>query len=251
VYGGFLNINNTLSGNSTVEYIERRNREGSQIILPNFGASISNGNGKWDFRAGIELSMLGEKVNYSPYSNGDYYKTSGGWQPYQHLVTDSDSTFIFGILFINTSLKLVNDSTYTTKIDTLNGPHYDEKIVLANGVNKSYYLEFPLEASYTHFINRWGFGVSAGISPSMLLSTNGYYLTTDQKTTKQLNKETSTKMFLNGRLNLELSYVVNERLRLMVRPTYRKNLTKVKDGSETKHHYSSYGLNVGALFKIR
>jgi hypothetical protein len=118
-------------------------------------------------------------------------------------------------------------------------------------VNKSYYIEVPLEVAYTTFHNKWGFGISAGISPAYLISTKGYYLTSDQGKVEQLNRETSTQLFLSGRINLELSYLISDRLRLMIRPTARKNLTEIRDGSSTINKFSSVGMNVGVSWKIR
>ncbi len=251
VYAGTSYIHDELKGNSTVNYTERRNREESPVILPHAGASISTGQGHWDFRAGIELSMLGQKIKYSPFSDGDYYTTRGDWQQNQYTVSDSDSTYIFGIIFISTHTVVVNDSTYITVTDTVRGAHYDASIAEANGVNKSYYIEIPLEAAYTVFKNKWGFGISAGLSPAYLISTKGYYLISDQSKIEKLNKETSTQLFLSGRVNLELSYLLSDRLRLMLRPTARKNLTKIHDGSSTLNRYTSVGVNVGVVWGIR
>jgi len=251
VYAGTSYIHDELKGNSTINYTERRNREESPVILPHAGASVSTGQGHWDFRAGIELSMLGQKIKYSPFSDGDYYTTRGDWQQYQYTISDSDSTYILGIIFISTHTVVINDSTLITVTDTVRGAHYDASIAEANGVNKSYYIEIPLEAAYTVFKNKWGFGISAGISPAYLISTKGYYLTSDQSKIEKLNKETSTQLFLSGRINLELSYLLSDRLRLMIRPTARKNLTEIRDGSSTLNRYTSVGVNVGAVWKIR
>jgi len=251
VYAGANYIHDELKGNSTINYTERRNREESPVVLPHMGASVSAGQGHWDFRAGIELSMLGQKIKYSPFSDGDVYTTSGDWQQYQYTVSDSDSTYILGIIFISTHQVVINDSTFITVIDTVRGPRYDASIAAANGVNKSYYIEVPLEVAYTTFHNKWGFGISAGISPAYLISTKGYYLTSDQSKVEQLNRETSTQLFLSGRINLELSYLISDRLRLMIRPTARKNLTEIRDGSSTINKFSSVGMNVGVSWKIR
>jgi len=251
VYAGANYIHDELKGNSTINYTERRNREESPVILPHLGASVSAGQGHWDFRAGIELSMLGQKIKYSPFSDGDVYTTNGDWQQYQYTVSDSDSTYILGIIFISTHQDVINDSTFITVTDTVRGPRYDASIAAANGVNKSYYIEVPLEVAYTAFHNKWGFGISAGISPAYLISTKGYYLTSDQSKIEQLNRETSTQLFLSGRINLELSYLISDRLRLMIRPTARKNLTEIRDGSSTINKFSSVGMNVGVSWKIR
>ena len=251
VYAGANYIHDELKGNSTINYTERRNREESPVVLPHMGASVSAGQGHWDFRAGIELSMLGQKIKYSPFSDGDVYTTSGDWQQYQYTVSDSDSTYILGIIFISTHQVVINDSTFITVIDTVRGPRYDASIAAANGVNKSYYIEVPLEVAYTTFHNKWGFGISAGISPAYLISTKGYYLTSDQSKIEQLNRETSTQLFLSGRINLELSYLISDRLRLMICPTARKNITEIRDGSSTINKFSSVGMNVGVSWKIR
>lgn len=251
VYGGGMYLENNLNSESNVTYIQRRNREEQPIIAPNFGASISTGKGKWDLRAGIELSMLGEKINYSPYSDGDYYESYGDWQPTQYSYTDSDSTFIFGNLYINTTIVTINDSTYQIITDTVNGAHYDESVTTGNGINKFYYIELPIELAYTTFHRKWGFGISAGVSPALLISSNGFYLTSDQEGIRKISNREHTQLHLNGRINLELSYSLNEKIRLMIRPNARMNLTNIKDFTQTNHSYFGMGLNVGAIFKIR
>jgi hypothetical protein len=111
-------------------------------------------------------------------------------------------------------------------------------------------MEFPLEVAYTTFINRWGLGISAGVSPAMLVATNGYYLESDQSDVKKLSTKTSTRLFLNGAVNLELSYLINEKLRVMLRPTSRMNLTEIKDGSGTRHQYRSVGVNAAIVYTL-
>jgi hypothetical protein len=251
IYGGGICIDNNLNSESNVTYIQRRNREEQPIIAPNFGASISSGKGKWDVRAGIELSMLGEKIKYTPFSDGDYYESYGDWQQTQYSYTDSDSTFIFGNLYINTTIVTVNDSSFIIVTDTVNGAHYDESVTYGNGTNKFYYLELPLEIAYTTYNQNWGFGISAGISPAFLIASDGYYLTSDQNGIKKISNRNHTQLHLNGRLNLELSYNINEKLRLIIRPNARMNLTNIKDFTETNHSYLGLGINAGAIFKIR
>ena len=250
IYGGGIYLDNKLNSESNVTYIQRRNREEQPIIAPNFGASVSTGKGKWDLRAGLEFSMLGEKIKYSPFSDGDYYESYGDWQPTQYSYTDSDSTFIFGNLYINTTIVTINDSTYQIVTDTVNGAHYDESITNGNGTNKFYYIELPIELAYTTFNRNWGFGISAGISPAFLIASDGYYLTADQHQIKKISKKDHTQLHLNGRLNLELSYNINEKVKLLFRPNARMNLTKIVDSETVKHNYTSIGFNTGLIYKL-
>ncbi|MBK9637560.1 MAG: hypothetical protein IPO63_06990 [Bacteroidetes bacterium] len=134
VYGGVNGVQKELTGKSNSSYLLRREKEELPTVLPFGGLQLSTSIRNWDFRGGFEFSVIGEQVKYSPYSNGEYYNQQEVWQSNNYIITDTDSAYIWGILFLNTSNHLILDSVKVTVTDTLNGTHYNTNIRKANGV---------------------------------------------------------------------------------------------------------------------
>lgn len=251
VYGGASFMDKNIKGSSNSGYLQRRNDEEYATILPVAGLQLSKSKNKFDLRAGLELSVLGEKVNYSPYSNGEYYNNYSEWQTFQTTRLDTDSIYIFGILFPRTTVVTINDSLQVNTTDTLNGSHYDAAVQSANGKNFRYMLEIPVDVIWHINRNRFGVAIAAGIAPGILFKSKGNYLRDDESGTQTLSNENKMQFALNIRAGLEFSYSLNEQICLLFKPTSKFYLTGIKEKSQVDNRYRNIGLNVGVKYAIR
>jgi hypothetical protein len=194
--------------------------------------------------------VLGQKAEYSPYSNGEYYNSYQEWQPYQYMVSDTDSTYISGILFLQPKSVLIDDSLLVDVTDTMNGSHYDATIRDANGVNKHYVVEIPIVVTYQFSRGRFGAGISAGVAPGMVITSKGNYLRSDESSTTGMKNESSQFTF-NAMAGVELSYLLTEKMRIILNPTGKFYLTGIKEKYGATHRYNTFGVNVGVLYNIR
>lgn len=250
-YAGLQHAGKEITGEAPFSVIRRREQEEEAVWMPYAGLQISAGRNNWDFRAGVELSVMGERLNYSPYANGIYYNVYQDWQPYTYSVTDTDSTFIFGILFLNTSTQTVNDSQLVSITDTLNGIHYDPAIAAVNGINRWYTLEVPLEAAYTVRKGRWGVGLSAGIAPGLLIREDTRYLRDDEDGIYRPETDIKQQWTLNLRAGAEFSYLMNARMRFLLRPSARYFFTPLPSGERMEQRYRALGFNAGVVYSFR
>ena len=250
VYGGINGVQKELSGKSNSSYLLRREKEELPTILPFGGLQLSKSVRNWDFRGGFEFSVIGEQVKYSPYANGEYYNQQEVWQPNNYIVTDTDSAYIWGMLFLNTTNHLVLDSVKVTVTDTLNGTHYNSSIRNANGINRWYVVELPLEVLYQVRLKRWGLGVAAGIAPGVVVQSSGYYLKEDESGYTSIKKYNKQQFTLNARAGIEISYLLNTRCRLLLRPSSQYSITKMEAGAKEKQRYQRHGISVGLLYMI-
>ena len=250
VYGGVNGVQKELSGKSNSSYLQRREKEELPTVLPFGGLQLSKSIRNWDFRGGFEFSVIGEQVKYSPYTNGEYYNQQEVWQSNNYIVTDTDSAYVWGILFLNTSNHLVLDSAKVTVTDTLNGTHYNTSIRKANGINRWYVVELPLEVLYQVRLKRWGIGVAAGIAPGLVVQSSGYYLKEDESGYSSIKKYNKHQFTLNARAGIEISYLLNTRCRLLLRPSSQYSITKMEAGAKEKQRYQRNGLSVGLLYMI-
>lgn len=249
LYGGAGMVSKEISG-SPVNYINRRNSEERKIVLPEAGIQFGKSFGDFDIRGGLALSVTGEQINYSPYSRGEYYGTSQQWQHYQYAVTDTDSTYIFGMLFLNTQIVQRTDSVLTDVIDTLNGLHYDEQIAMHNGNNRKYIIELPFAVTYQLSRSRFGLGVFAGVAPGVVIKSKGYYLLNDESAVATYSG-TRQQYTFNVQGGVEFSYMANENLRLVLRPVTKLYLTGITEVNGGSSKYRSSGLQLGVVKNIR
>jgi len=250
LYAGGGMVQKELSGAGNTVYLDRREKEEKPAYLPYAGLQLSKSIRNWDLRGGLEFAVIGEQVQYSPYKKGEYYNSYNEWEPYTYTISDTDSVYIFGNLFLNTRLETVNDSLYVTKTDTLTGRHYDPTVQATNGINRWYIVEVPLEIVYNFKRGRWGAGVSAGVAPGVVVQSSGRYLRDDESGVTKFQNENTGKLSLNARAGLEFSYLMNRNTRIMLRPSGRYFLTKMDAGNNTKQRYSSVGINAGILYMI-
>ena len=250
VYAGMSQVSKKMESTLSADWLKRRKEEESALLLPYAGLQWSHTRGHLEWRAGLEFSMLGERTNYSPYADGDYTRSYQSWQPIQYTVTDTDSTYIFGILFYNTRNELVNDSVYTTTTDSLNGIHYDAEMVANNGINRWYILEVPVEVVYQVRKGRWSTGLSAGLSAGWVLQTRGTYINSEQEGFAPMKRENNMQLALQARAGIELGYALNERARILLRPAARYQLTGLSTAEKVRQRYRMLGVQAGVLLQL-
>ena len=250
-YAGMNYVDKVINSPGNTIYMQRRENEEAATFLPYGGLQIAKSLNKLEVRIGAEFSVLGEKVNYSPYKNGTYYNSYLDWDPYSYTVTDTDSAWIFGMLFLQTSSYTVNDSIQVTKTDTLNGTHYDASILSANGTNRWYLVQFPIELSYQFIRGRLGVGISGGIAPGFVVSSEGKYLLKDESGIKELSRDSKGTFMLNIGGGVEFSYLLGERFSLLLRPTVRYFLTPIEEENGASKNYRTYGVHAGIRYSIR
>ncbi len=249
-YYGVAQVDKDLGGISDKGYFQRRKEEEKGIILPYSGVQLSKSFNNWDIRAGVELAILGEEVNYTPRSKGNYFLNKEEWQQYQHTVTDTDSAYVFGVLFLNTHNILRTDSILTTKTDTLYGMHDDQSILNANGTNRRYIVEIPVEATYMISRGKFGIGISAGVAPGMVVHSKGNYLLNDESGTASLSEKTTRQFTVNARAGVEFSYLIGSRWRVMLRPSARMYLSNITEVDGASNQYRGVGINAGIIYKF-
>lgn len=250
-YAGVNYVDKVVYSPGNTVYMQRLEEEESATILPYGGIQVSKGAGKFDIRMGIDFSVVGEKVNYSPYKNGTYYNSYLDYDPYTYTVTDTDSAYIFGMLFLNTTTVVYNDSILVTKTDTLDGRHYDATILSANGINRWYLVSLPIEIAYQLKPGRFGVGVNAGIAPGMIVRSEGKYLLKDESGISEISRETRGDFMLHLSGGLEFSYLLGDRCRLMLRPQARYFLTPVEEDNGASKNYRTFGVSAGLMYMIR
>lgn len=250
-YAGMNYVDKLINSPGNTIYMQRREAEESATFLPYLGAQIAKSVSKFEIRAGAEFSVLGERVNYSPYKNGEYYNSYLDWDPYSYTVTDTDSAWIFGMLFLQTNSYQVNDSLQVTVTDTLNGRHYDASILEANGTNRWYLLQFPMEMSYTIMRGRFGIGISGGIAPGLVIGSSGKYLMKDESGVREISRENRGNFMLSVGGGIEFSYQLGDKCSIMLRPTARYFITPVEEENGASKNYRTIGLQTGIRYRIR
>lgn len=250
-YAGMNYVDKLINSPGNTIYMQRREAEESATFLPYLGAQIGKSVSKFEIRAGAEFSVLGERVNYSPYKNGEYYNSYLDWDPYSYTVTDTDSAWILGMLFLQTNSYQVNDSLQVTVTDTLNGRHYDASILEANGTNRWYLIQFPMEMSYTIMRGRLGIGISGGIAPGLVIGSSGKYLMKDESGVREISRENRGNFMLSAGGGIEFSYQLDEKCSIMLRPTARYFITPVEEENGASKNYRTIGLQTGIRYRIR
>lgn len=239
------------SANNAGSPLVRRDKEEVADILPEGSLQVSLSRGRWDFRAGLGMSVWGETVKYSPYSRGEYLSSRDEWQPYSYTATDTDSAYIYGMLFFLTNTTTVNDSQLVNVTDTLNGVRYDPSVLQANGRTRQRLLQIPVEAVWNVSRGRIGFGVSAGLTFGFLMSSTGSYLVSDESGVRSWESSSSTKMIVQAGGGLEISYRLNDHFRFSLAPNTRFALTPIREPGGADKTYHSFGLRAGVAYRIK
>lgn len=250
-YAGMSYVDKAINSPGNTIYMQRRAEEEAATLLPYAGVQLAGSVSKFEWRVGAEFSAVGEKVNYSPYKNGQYYNSYIDWDPYSYAVTDTDSAWIFGMIFLQTNTYQVNDSVAVTVVDTLNGRHYDAGILSANGTNRWYLIQLPLEFSYTVRRGRLGVGISGGLAPGIVVGSQGKYLLKDESGIREFSRASGGRFLLSAGGGLEVSWQLDDQCSVLLRPSARYFLTPLKEENGASKNYYTLGLQAGIRYRIR
>lgn len=239
--------------NAPVKWMNRRNEEEKNVVLPSMGASLAAAIKSFSFSIGVEYSTWGEKADYSPRSWQEEIQQHGNWQTYLYSAIDTDTAYFSGNQYFLQNTVQRMDSNYITITDTLYGEKYDASIVAANGVNRYWYVEVPVELSYKHSFGKFGLGASAGIAPAWLVSKKGNYLKQNLEGVETIQSAGSTNaMIVNGRLSLDVYYAILPRLNIVVRPQVKGNLQSVFSAdSGFDQKYKGAGILFGVNYRLK
>ncbi|TAH41911.1 MAG: hypothetical protein EYC69_07085 [Bacteroidetes bacterium] len=252
MYFTLQNVSKNIQAEENPEYIERRSTEEKSITSPGIGIVVSRSWNNLSYGIGLEYSYLGEKTTYDAYSRQTQYTQTGSWQTYTHLVTDIDTVYVSGLQwFLETQVSRV-DSTYETRVDSILINKYDPSISDRNSINKIQYMEVPLLLTYSFPLHKFKIGISGGISPVFILSQRGHYLKQDLSGVESIeDKKPFNAFLLNGRLGLDISYLLNPRVRIFCNPHWKTNITDITKSKESySQNYTVWGFQFGAAYNL-
>ena len=253
VYGSVMYVQKMLSAEKNSDnYLIHRKNEEEAILTPSLGLAISANWKSLGLSIGAEYTYVGERTNYYPYSDQLTLVNNGHWHLFQSNFVDTDTAYIMGNpLFVSTVVQRI-DSSFIITSDTIYEYKYNQEIALNNGVNRIYYLEFPIEISYAVTRGRMGIGFSGGIAPGILTGQRGHYIRDDGRGIESFDEVSYFRKFMiNGRFSADFFYRAGARTKIVVRPQLRANLNSVfKSESGVKQKYYSTGLVFGVAYLL-
>lgn len=246
IYGSAQYVSKTLESKQYTDYVTRRKNEELGIITNSMGASLICSIKNFSISVGMEYSSWGEKNSYSSYLIKKTAIEDGNWL-YR---ADYDTAYISGNMHI---FENGIDSTFNSHTDTVVKSTIDPSVYHANGTNKFYFIEVPVEISYRFTRCKIGIGVTAGISPAWLVREKGYYLKRDLSGVEAISEIQSTNKFMmNGRFSIDFYYALTDRINFILRPQFRANLNSIfKNEYGVNQRYYSSGLAFGLVYSIR
>lgn len=247
---GLMQTRADLHGEVDPGYIDRRRLEETPCLSPTLSVHWFNTRGNWDIRVGAGISHWGEESSYSPYTRQKYTNTTSVWQPYNYTLVDTDSAYVYGMLYYQTSNVVVNDSLLVTSTDTLYGLLPDTTLAGSLPCVKHTLIQIPIELAWTHRIGKFGIGVSAGLSIGWMIRSSGSYLRADQTGLADWNNSGKSGMFMQAGAALEFSYRISERISVLLMPAGNTALSSVKEPLGLKKRYSTWGLQAGLRFVL-
>ena len=192
-------------------------------------------------------------------------------QPGDTIVTyynSADGLFFTSVLPQNTIQTTIADTNYYAIVDS-NWVNYTDyqaeniqktKRIKATGANNKLlqqksllsYVEVPVTMGYQFDINKWGFGINAGVGFGFL--TGIAYASIDDTETG-IYAPASTyfkKTMLNGILRLGVHYQLNKSMSICLNPMARINMNSVKASNELySQKFTGIGIQGGVQYKIK
>jgi hypothetical protein len=149
------------------------------------------------------------------------------------------------------------DSTLVQQGDSVVKVYQIEKTIqVASGVtpglkgrNITTYVELPLMLGYEFLSRRWGFGLEAGVALGRLLRTKTIYLNQDESGLMQVGGDQYRSWLLNYQMRMQISYRLNNGLRLEISPMLRRTARGVfNDNAAFQQRYSGIGGTIGLRY---
>lgn len=149
------------------------------------------------------------------------------------------------------------DSTFVQQGDSIVRVYQIEKNVQVaaggtpglKGRNLTTYAELPLMFGYEFRSRRWGLGIEAGVALGRLLRTRTIYLNPDESGLIQVSGDQFQQWLMNYQARINLSYRLNNGLRLELSPMMRRTAQGVfKNESVFQQRYLGIGGSIGLRY---
>jgi hypothetical protein len=246
---GMMRTSAWYDGKTDPSYLDRRRVEESPSLLPELSALMAIPVGSLEFRAGLGLSRWGECGEYSPYTAGPVIRSTDTWQPYSYAIVDTDSAYVYGMLFYQTTTQNINDSLLVTVTDTVFGLRPDSLLDTRPPCVRHTLITLPIECAWSFRKGNWNVGISAGLTAAWMIRSSGEYLQSDQTKLATWTKNTSAFQ-LGANASLEVGYWLSRRLCVLLMPSGRMAITAVEEPSGARKTYRNIGVLAGIRFQI-
>jgi hypothetical protein len=240
-------IINTINQNSSI---------GDQAILEEvkpvctdftFGANLKFHYNKFFIQSGLNYSSYGEQRLYQ--KNIEMHDTSGGFYTYNinsYITYDTigwvDDPLQPGGISPQLSATLHSD-TIGQHWNSQDSLYYDfEK---SSSKNRYRYIEIPVMLGYKVNHKNWGFSLAAGVSYGFKVAEQGKYIDNGVIKTAFNTSSPYSGFTTNGIVSLGISYNINNRISVILQPTYKTNLQELNNLSASYQNISMrMGLNI-------
>jgi hypothetical protein len=228
----------------------------------NAGVDISYHSGRYIISAGLNYNQFTENTDYgiflynpqqsylyyyngSPYTyiqNGQYYLSDTTTYWHYTYVVDSVLHISDSVLTSEITHQVVNaiDSTLATRFDTADYSKLKAKYSL---------IELPLYAGFEWNHGRWGYGLSAGIIPGMLIRQSGSLFGGEGEVLLPADILPVRKFLLNAGLKFHFSFYPSEKIMIYAGPEMKGNIINAAGKSSGLHQqWLAWGLKGGLRY---
>lgn len=239
----------------------------NDALLPSFssfntGLALNLHTGRYLLSAGITYNCFTEHTDYgifmynpqqsyhyyyngSPYtyiSNGQYYLTDTNTYWHYTYVVDSMLHVSDSMLIKEINNTLVNaiDSALMTRFDTADYSKLKAKYSV---------IELPLYAGFEWNFGRWGYGLSAGVIPGMLIRQSGSLFGGEGEVMLPAGVLPVRKFILNAGAKLHVNFYPSEKMMLFAGPEFKGNILNASGkGAGLHQQWMFYGLRGGIRY---
>ncbi len=214
-----------------------------------FGANLKYHYNNWFLQSGLAYSNFGDI--YSLSQENVLHDTSGGFYSYNintyytyDTLSWEDDPLQSGVLVPVLSSSLHTD-TVITNWNSTDSISYENEF--ANAETRYRYIEIPLMLGYQLLHNNWSFLISAGGSYGFKVADEAVYTSNNKLSGLDEVSSPYSSSNINGIISLGITYSVNNKISLILQPTYKTNLT----GFSTNYtRYHSLSLRCGINVKL-
>ena len=248
-------ISNTISnfnfGDDFSSYLDFRNKSETFNVSHRIGFLGNVYLGSYGISTGISFSFLSQDYNYDlTQTQVDKNITYDIMQNTEWEVEVIDT--FYQVTPTDTNMIIVTDSTQITSYDSTEIIRYDttktgEKL---DGTNKFRYLEIPLIANYTFYVDKFDFTLKSGLITSLLIHENGKSLMAiNPKEVSALNDIPYAKIGFSIYLGIKARYNYNEAISIFAETYYIKSIKSSYEKNFTlKQYIDRYGLKLGVEY---
>ena len=252
-YTGLQNVNKQIKAEqSLIEYADIRNVSENKINTFYYGLNFTLEKKGLMLQSGLEYNVIGENNNYEAKSKKWLQNDEKVWDVYNKQIIKVDTIYHFGIVHYNQTIINVKDSTLLTKSDSVLVYQTDSSMLIANEKTMISFLEIPLSIGYQFKFGKLAVSPFIGVSLGYLTQARGMYINKTITGVETIISSNVINSFnCNYHLKVQLSYQLNDKMKLTFSPGYRHNLISVSpksSGIDTK--YRALGTAVGLSYKL-